>query len=103
MKYFADISYHYQVTKHLNTRQLRRLYDLQQQISKEMNNVNATSDNNAARGRQQTGGGLDRLRGLISPAVDTHNDDDVAVFVPKVDQLKVTCRIILNKNINSLN
>jgi hypothetical protein len=25
---------------------------------------------------------------LISPTAATHNDDDVAVFVPKVDQLK---------------
>ena len=91
------------MTKYLKPSQLRRLYDLRQQISKEMNNVNPTSDNNAARGRQQATGGLDRLRGLIAPAADTHNDDDVAVFVPKVDQLKVTCRIIFNKNINSLN
>ena len=97
MKYFADISYHYQVTKHLNTRQLRRLYDLQQQISKEMNNINRTPENNATRGRQQTTGGLDRLRGLIAPATATHNDDDIAVFVPKVDQLKVICQTIFNK------
>ena len=85
------------MTKHLNTRQLRHLYDLQQQISKEMNNINRTPDNNATRGRQQATGSLDRLRGLIAPATATHNDDDIAVFVPKVDQLKVIYKLYLIK------
>lgn len=33
-------------------------------------------------------GGLDKLKGLILPEAATHSGDDVAVVVPKVDQLK---------------
>ncbi|CAB4425152.1 unnamed protein product [Rhizophagus irregularis] len=54
------------VTNYLSMGQLLHLSDLQQKISKELNNVNHPPD----------------------PAAATYNEDDVAVFVPKIDQLK---------------
>ncbi|CAG8443250.1 6027_t:CDS:10 [Acaulospora colombiana] len=75
------------VTKHLNNIQLRRILDLREQIEKELSNVNRAPDN-AARVRASAPGGLDRLKGLILPEATTHSGDDVAVVVPKLDQLK---------------
>ncbi|CAG8658675.1 5183_t:CDS:10, partial [Cetraspora pellucida] len=81
-----------EVTKHLNTVQLRKILDLQEQIgkerAKELSNFNNTPDS-TTRGRNSFApGGLDRLKGLILPDVATHSGDDVAVVVSKVDQLK---------------
>ncbi|CAG8549918.1 24581_t:CDS:10 [Cetraspora pellucida] len=81
-----------EVTKHLNTVQLRKILELQEQIgkerAKELSNFNHPPDS-TARGRNSfTPGGLDRLKGLILPDVATHSGDDVAVVVSKVDQLK---------------
>ncbi|CAG8582248.1 14325_t:CDS:10 [Acaulospora morrowiae] len=76
-----------QVTKSLNTSQLRGILELQKQIEKELSNMNHSPDN-AARARPPAQGGFDRLKGLILPEATTHSGDDVAVVVPKLDQLK---------------
>ncbi|CAI2181674.1 1175_t:CDS:10 [Funneliformis geosporum] len=57
------------VTKHLNAGQFRRFKELQQQITKEMNNVNRTPDNNEARGRQQQTTGVDQLKDELDDLV----------------------------------
>ncbi|CAG8481720.1 2636_t:CDS:10 [Diversispora eburnea] len=74
------------VTTTSNTRQLCLILDLQKQIEKELSNVNRIPDNSNR--PRPAPGGLDRLRGLILPEVATHSGDDVAIVVPKVDQLK---------------
>ncbi|CAJ0893558.1 6777_t:CDS:2 [Entrophospora sp. SA101] len=72
--------------KHLNARQLQRVLKLQELIAKE---ISKPSQDVVAHVKPTTAtGGLDRIKGLILPETTAHTGDDVAVVVPKVDQLK---------------
>ncbi|CAG8666814.1 6521_t:CDS:10, partial [Racocetra fulgida] len=71
------------IQEHLNTVQLRKILELQEQIAKEISNFNRAPDNTARERNSFAPGGLDRLKGLILPDVATHSGDDVAVVVSK--------------------
>ncbi|CAJ0764682.1 7508_t:CDS:10 [Entrophospora sp. SA101] len=71
----------------LDIRELRcRVLKLQELIAKE---ISKPSQDVVAHVKPTTAtGGLDRIKGLILPETTAHTGDDVAVVVPKVDQLK---------------
>ncbi|CAG8483434.1 620_t:CDS:10 [Paraglomus occultum] len=75
------------VKHHLNPRQIRRILELQEKIAQEISNINHAVAKPLAKPQTQAGG-LDLLKGLILPDLTANSGDDVAVVVPKVDQLK---------------
>ncbi|OZJ06836.1 hypothetical protein BZG36_00188 [Bifiguratus adelaidae] len=69
------------VTQHLNTRQIRRLVDLQEQVSKEIKTTAASTQSRLA-------SAAGTVKDVIFPSTHTVNGDDSAVFVARSEQLK---------------
>ncbi|GAB5585428.1 tethering complex subunit [Umbelopsis nana] len=78
------------ITKYLNTRQIRRLLDLQDQLSKELNskhNSQKTSGFNSAANKFINAAG--NLKGVIFPGdAALQGNDDASVMVARSEQLK---------------
>jgi vacuolar protein sorting-associated protein 18 len=80
-----------QITKYLNTRQIRRLLDLQEQLSKELNSkhtLQKSSGFNSAANKFITAA-AGNLKGVIFPGdAALHGNDDASVMIARSEQLK---------------
>ncbi|KAG2188073.1 hypothetical protein INT44_000824 [Umbelopsis vinacea] len=79
------------ITKYLNTRQIRRLLDLQEQLSKELNSkhtLQKSSGFNSAANKFITAA-AGNLKGVIFPHdAALHGNDDASVMIARSEQLK---------------